>query len=225
MSWARSRIINSDSQGMGRIGETDPPHVAARPRDERLAAPRRPGLRLAETRTTPRDRRQRAGPALPGQDTPAEPARVHGVDARGRLARARSPGRPGPVGARVVRREAGGGDEGRASSPGGRSARATHRCTARSPPGSVPIGAAPASAAAAPGDHLRLGRRAGRRDRRDARDTRRRVVAARGHARHPAERPDREHRRAGRSRCRRSTEPSRSDGRVLAVEPVSRGPA
>ena len=34
-------IINSDSQGMGRIGEVDAPHLAARPSDEAAARRRR----------------------------------------------------------------------------------------------------------------------------------------------------------------------------------------
>ena len=60
-------IINSDSQGMGRIGEVDPPHLAARPPDEAAAR------RRSRPTTTPRILQYLAKYTI-------NPARAHGID-------------------------------------------------------------------------------------------------------------------------------------------------
>ncbi len=127
-------IINSDSQGMGRIGETV-----------------RRTWQLAHVMKAWRASEAGSGwPNEPADDNErvlrylakytVEPARVHGVAGRGRLARAGAPRRPRPVGRGLVRGEAGRGDEGRGPSRGDRSARATPRCTEPSPRGSAPTG-------------------------------------------------------------------------------------
>ena len=204
-------IINSDSQGMGRIGETirrtwQLAHVMKRWRRRR-----RPGSGW------PNDarRRQRAGAPLPGQvHGRARPRPRH--RGGGRLARARAPGRPGAVGSRVVRREAGDGDEGRRRRVGTRSARATHRCTARSPRGSAPTGAPPATRSPRC-DDVRLAGRARRRLRlEDSSAGRRRPRHAGPHQRSPRREPI----RPPASRSAVQTARSTIDGRVLACEPT-----
>ena len=100
-------IVNTDSQGMGRIGETvrrtwQLAHVM------KSLAGIDGRVRLAE-RTR---RRQRTGPALPGEGhgRAGTGSRAAGG---GRLAHAWSPGRSGPVGSGVVRCQARRRDEGR----------------------------------------------------------------------------------------------------------------
>ncbi len=208
-------IINSDSQGMGRIGETvrrtwQLAHVMKRWRASEAGSgwPNEPV------------RRQRARPALPGQvhgGAGSGPRRGGG----GRIARARPPRRPGPVGPGLVRREAGGGDEGRGRRLG--TDRRGQRVGARSGADTVRsrLGRDRRRRRRA-GDHVRLSRRDGRRDRSDARDPapgRRGAGDAQPHPRRPA----REHRRAaGRGLAVDGT--VTLDGRILAAEPVAEVP-
>ena len=147
-------IVNSDSQGMGRIMETvrrtfQLAHVMKRWRD------RAAGIRADPA---PTGRRQRARPALPGQ----------GHDRAGDHARHRRPrrlARAGParghraVGAGLLRRQAGARAQGRACRPGRRSARAMRRSRAPSRRATAPDwGGRPRAAAVAVGD-VRLARR------------------------------------------------------------------
>ena len=139
-------IINSDSQGMGRIGETlrrtfqlahvmkawrrsgAADGVAGLPDDPR---PRRPG----------RPRRHGAGPALPREGD--DRARDHARHRRPRrVAPARPPRGHRAVEARVLRHQAGVGVQGRASRPGARWARETRRSSARSRPATARTGLA-----------------------------------------------------------------------------------
>ena len=96
--------------GHGADRRDGPPDVAARARDEVVA--RVGGRGRMARRASHRGRRQPTGPPLSG-----EAHRRAGEDPRaprrGRIPRTRSPGRPGPVGAVVLRREAARGDEGR----------------------------------------------------------------------------------------------------------------
>ena len=103
-------IVNSDSQGMGRIGETVR-------RTWQLAHAMKAWRASAAGEGWP--------DALPIEDDDdrrvlrylakhtVEPARTHGVHGRGRDRSPRPPGRPGAVGAGVLRREARRGHEGR----------------------------------------------------------------------------------------------------------------
>ena len=92
-------IINSDSQGMGRIGEVDPAHLAARAPDE------------ADAGRAPRAR-QPADPPVPRQvhDQPRPRPRRGPV---GGIARAGEERRHRALAARVLRRQAGARDQGR----------------------------------------------------------------------------------------------------------------
>ena len=95
-------IVNSDSQGMGRIGETVR-------RTFQLAH----AMKAAATEEDEDGRRrQRTGPPLPGEGHRGARPRPRHL-ARGRLALPRPGGRPRPVGGVVLRREARDGLQGR----------------------------------------------------------------------------------------------------------------
>ena len=137
-------IVNSDSQGMGRIDGDGPADDPARPRDEGLARDRRrAGSSRAAARAGRPVRRDRAGPALPGQgdDRAGDRARRRPATS-GRWRRAASP--TSCCGSRPTSGSSPSSCSRPASAPGRRSARATRRSSAPSRPAIGPTGAGPA---------------------------------------------------------------------------------
>ena len=141
----RSRIVNSDSQGMGRIDGDGPPDDPARARHDGLARDRRPAPDHPGLPAEPDDPfdSNRPRPPLPRQGhdragdhaRPRRPRRVAG----GRAARRHRPveARPSSASSRSSSSRAG-------TRRGARSARATRRSSGPSRPATGPTGAAPA---------------------------------------------------------------------------------
>ena len=101
-------IVNSDSQGMGRIGETVR-------RTWQLAHVMKAAAEIETEHDNERVLRYLAKHTI-------EPAVTHGIAGRGRIPAARAPRRHRAVGSRLLRREAARDPQGRGTSPGARSA-------------------------------------------------------------------------------------------------------
>ena len=143
-------IINSDSQGMGRIGESIAPHVAARPPDEDSSAATPPPTTIA--RILKYLAKYTINPARRSRHRPL-----------GRVAGARQDRRHRAVAAGILRREARARDQGRVRRPGARSARATRRSRAASPCCTAPHWGGSGARGGEPQRQLRLRGRGGRR--------------------------------------------------------------